>query len=87
MKYKFEIKGHLLECGFCNSEPQWFSKLEKKMFCRNCDEYHNQSDWYDPIDLALNNFEHTYQQELDYHKGKKMLAALDNFQLSFKRSL
>lgn len=77
MKYNFENKGHLLECDYCNNNPQLFSKITEKMYCRYCDETYDKKHWYDPISIALSNFRYNYQDELNYIKYKKKLNQLD----------
>jgi|TARA_Y100000310_G_scaffold317356_1_gene370153 hypothetical protein len=77
MKYELKIKGHLLQCGHCGDDPQFFPKTKKKLFCDVCDQEYDLEDWSDPIDLELNNFKHQYAQALDKYEAGLQLAALE----------
>ena len=76
VKYKFEIKGRLLTCGHCNSDPQFFPRYKDKLLCDTCDKEHDFKEWIDPIDIELSNFNYEYRTAISKYNAGIQLKKL-----------
>ena len=79
MKYKFEIKGRLLQCGHCNCDPQFFPRYKEKLLCDLCDQEYDFKEWIDPIEIELANFNYEYNVAVDRYDAGIELAKLGCF--------